>query len=221
MMEDTIDVLCVACRRSLRRIGGNRRRSITLTADFMESHQYLIAYCVEVININQFNGGERICRPCFQRAQRYVPQQQRAHTMDGNNQQPQIIEERHDEPVQEGNNSALAEPSIINQNVRDQAVQVNRMQAVDLPGYLRAPFNSQLCIYAHCNNNNLQRINIALRTTILQEKSFYIPRGSRVCEEHSNSVWQDIETNTRHVLSSFSPTMIKDMMDILKTASLF
>lgn len=95
------------------------------------------------------------------------------------------------------------------------------MQAIEIPGYIRAPFNSQLCLYNNCNNRDLQRINVDLRTMILQEKSFYIPRGSRVCEEHSGIMWHDIETNTRRTSSTFSPAMIKDIMDILKKCKPF
>lgn len=110
----------------------------------------------------------------------------------------------------------------VNENVRDQAVQVNRFHMIPLAGYRRAPYNTHSCIIAGCNNRNLQRINIDIRALVLQEKCFYIPRGSRVCEEHSlNIVWQDIEMHTRIELNEFSGAHIKETMDILRTRKFF
>lgn len=44
---------CIACQRSLNRIGGTRRRSMTLTDEFMKSHPFLIPYCADIINVHQ------------------------------------------------------------------------------------------------------------------------------------------------------------------------
>lgn len=162
-----------------------------------------------------------MCRPCFQRAQRRYQNKEQTgtvthpqqHEYTETSQDDSFLEDSSPEPIS-------VDPLVYDQPehvVQDQAVQVDRVQLVEIPGYKRAPFNSQLCIYANCSNiMNLRRIHVDIRATILQEKSFYIPRGSRVCEEHSNSVWQEIENNTRGVLTNFSVTMIKDMMDMLR-----
>lgn len=162
----------------------------------------------------QFHDENRICRPCFQRAERYDH-----HRPDAAEVAPDFAVA----PVPEDEvNLVLDHSPEVNENVRDQAVQVNRFHMIPLAGYRRAPYNTHSCIIAGCNNRNLQRINIDIRALVLQEKCFYIPRGSRVCEEHSlNIVWQDIEMHTRRVLNEFSGAHIKEMMDILRTRKIF
>ncbi|XP_045781800.1 uncharacterized protein LOC123878570 [Maniola jurtina] len=213
--------ICVGCRRSLNRIGGARRRSMILTAELMQNHPFLMLYCLEVINVHQFDGEDRICRPCFLRAQRYaantqstedVPDQSGENT---SGQPAQLIQDVPMEVVIE-ENPVLGQPNVV-----DQEVQVNRPQLIEIPGYKRAPFNSQLCVFADCINTDLQRIHIDVRATVLQEKCFYLPRGTRVCQQHSELLWQSIDTSTRSVFNTFSAVQVKDMMDILRTRKVF
>lgn len=163
----------------------------------------------------QFSEQDKICRPCLQRAQRYASAQVNADNpaADPSDQSMQ------EDPAEE---HSVPEQPIPNVNVQDREVQVNMLRMIPLPGYTRAPFNTHLCIIAACNNRHLKRIHIDIRATVLQEKCFYIPRGTRVCEEHMlDSVWQNIESSTRRILSEFAPSHLKDMMDMLRTRKVF
>lgn len=135
---------------------------------YNDSHFYLpmVKSYLDILIFLQFNGDERICRPCFQRAQRRfqnneeVSRQQPTHS-----DQHQPTEESRDETIQDDSTNehhSIQQPGLL---VQDQAVQVDRVQMVEIPGYTRAPFNCQLCIYANCNNRNLQRIHDDLRAT--------------------------------------------------------
>ncbi|XP_052743939.1 uncharacterized protein LOC128199252 [Bicyclus anynana] len=189
----------------------------------MQSHPFLMSYCLEVINIYQFDGNSQICRLCFQRAQRYGIRHQSTVDVPDQTGEPNTSAVQ-DMPMQiiVEENSIPDQPNLqVNDNMRDQEVQVNRPQMIEIPGYRRAPFNTQLCLLADCTNRNLRRIPIDIRATVLQEKCFYIPRGTRVCEEHSDFLWQNVENNTRRVYNTFSPTNVKDMMDSLRKHKVF
>lgn len=45
---DANSAFCICCRRSLSRIGGTRRRSYNLTDEFLQNHQYLLPYLMEI-----------------------------------------------------------------------------------------------------------------------------------------------------------------------------
>lgn len=51
---DAIDsAFCICCRRSVSRVGGGRRRSYSLNAEFVENHPQLMQYFFEIANIRQ------------------------------------------------------------------------------------------------------------------------------------------------------------------------
>ncbi|KAH9638606.1 hypothetical protein HF086_003851 [Spodoptera exigua] len=168
-------------------------------------------YLVEIANVLQFSEEDKICRPCLQRAQRYASGQVNSdNPTAGPSDQP-----TQEDPAEEPAEDPAEEHTVPD---RDREVQVDMMRMIPLPGYTRAPFNSHVCIIAACNNRDLKRIHFDIRATVLQEKCFYIPRDTRVSEEHMlDTVWQNIESSTRRILNEFTPSHLKDMMDMLRT----
>lgn len=52
-MDVINSAFCICCRRSLNRVGGTRRRSYNLTAEFVQNNPSLMTYLVEIANVVQ------------------------------------------------------------------------------------------------------------------------------------------------------------------------
>ncbi|RVE51722.1 hypothetical protein evm_003694 [Chilo suppressalis] len=153
-MSDINSEFCICCRRSLNRIGGSRRRSYYLTAEFMQTHPQLMAYFVEIANIRQFRDEDKVCRPCLQRAQRYnfqgnaeIHADARAEVtaeqdVEGDaDQSADVVSDQPAEVAADETAQAVISAAAV-QNHQDQGVQVNLMRT-KLNGYKRAPFNTR------------------------------------------------------------------------------
>ncbi|RVE42015.1 hypothetical protein evm_013332 [Chilo suppressalis] len=62
---------CISCRLSLGRTNNRLRRSYVLTPDYRERHAFILDYLADIRHVREIEDGNRICRPCFQRALRY------------------------------------------------------------------------------------------------------------------------------------------------------
>ncbi|RVE49667.1 hypothetical protein evm_005642 [Chilo suppressalis] len=166
--------------------------------------------------VREIEDGNRICRPCFQRALRYSQRRLRQEV-------PAVAGA---EPAVEVEPAVVAEPAVGAEPALDENVEhglpAQNVLRFPVPGFTRAPFNTRLCIFQNCNGLQLTRINNILRSTILRDKSFYIPFGARVCEEHRfDPAWNDIPAIVRHVYALFSPRQVSDILRLLQTRKIF
>ncbi|CAG4936703.1 unnamed protein product [Colias eurytheme] len=67
---------CISCQQSLNRSNNRIRRSTVLTLQYIQQYPFIMDYLVEVRNITEIGNEDRICRPCFQQADRYFRRRQ-------------------------------------------------------------------------------------------------------------------------------------------------
>lgn len=157
---------------------------------------------------------DRICRPCFQRGT-YWNRRRNAQQESSDSDTAEILQVDNDqEIVSQDDQEFVVEPNIDNHDD-----QLNSQSGtIEIPGYLRLSNNSTLCIINNCTNQNLHRINVAVRRDLLIKNNLYIPRGARICDMHLESdIWEQLRDIARHTFSTFNSTQTKDMLTLQKT----
>ncbi|KOB74891.1 Vacuolar protein sorting-associated protein 13C [Operophtera brumata] len=209
-----------AAPASMNRTNNRIRRSTILSAEYVEEHPFIMDYLVEVRNIRQI---------LLLLNQTLLPLNQ---TLLPLNQTLLLL-----------NQTLLPlNPDQIEAVERAQPAQ--NFSRFPIQGFSRAPFNTRVCICKHCDGGNLIRIDKTLRATILQEKNFYIPLGSRnrqnfeseektredfyiplgsrACEQHRfDPAWTDISLVVRHVYNFFTSRQVGEMLRLLQKKKSF
>lgn len=184
---------------------------------------------------------DRICRPCLQRADRFVATQIRAQEVEEaalasqraatdyvlESSSSQSSELRSDPlrntPQEHVEDFPLEEDNIVPEQVEEMPQRFVNVPLISVPGFSRLPFSSTNCIIADCNHRqNLHRINLVLRTNILSKQNIYIPHGVRVCAEHSRdgALWLDLAVHGRPTIDTFNSQQIADMLKLLQKKNL-
>lgn len=97
----------------------------------------------------------------------------------------------------------VAEPS-----ARDSSVQSSR--------YRRVPCTSSRCLIFGCQNTTRRRLPSSLRANVLCKYNIYIPKDSRVCQEHLISFdWEQLQ-EAPNLCTDFSGAYLDDIIDVLK-----
>lgn len=78
-----------------------------------------------------------------------------------------------------------------------------------LPNYKRAPNTASHCVFTGCDNLNLHTLSDSLRSTILSNYKYYIPKLARVCRSHLYGNTWDTLYDSESSLNSFTAEQIE------------
>lgn len=164
----------------------------------------------------QITSSDRICRPCFQRADRFYTREQQnlariadavssVHEPPFSGESPErpIIDPLRNAspPMSQRMPNEIRAPDEFVMQVSDEDLEEEEAPQVDIedaanplssiisvPGFSRASYTSSYCVVAQCNaHDGLHRINVAIRSDVLRKHNIYIPAAVRVCHEHLHS----------------------------------
>ncbi|XP_053610024.1 uncharacterized protein LOC128674998 [Plodia interpunctella] len=223
---------CYFCGISTIHYGPRRRsrapvRSYQLNDDFLLEHPSVMEYAGHMIEEPQITAEKKICRPCLQRADRFVIRQRRER-----------MQEERNEAAQQAATDVVVEPSsssssrgIINDpldvigvpeevivpEVQDAHTQTST-PVFPVHDFKRVPYNSIFCIASGCNNqNDLHRIPLAFRIDCLYKQNIYISFGNRACSEHlMSTIWNNLEENSRSTKETFNSRQMSAMLKLLQ-----
>ncbi|CAH0731102.1 unnamed protein product, partial [Brenthis ino] len=238
--------VCFFCGVSTLR-GPRRRRqrpiqSYLLTKYYIADHPNIIEYANHIFNDRLIIATDRICRPCLQRADRYVLRARKAQEEQETAvalQQPAIIDVlppsnldllKIHQPSETQSDPLIFNTQIDVQNVPmkyevfpEDIPQAQEMPPpatvplVPVPGFKCIPFCASKCIIPGCRHKTLHRINLMVRKHILLQQNIYVPHGVRVCDEHleAGAWWKNLTAHC-HPTDTFSSAQVADMSKILQ-----
>ncbi|KOB51990.1 Vacuolar protein sorting-associated protein 13C [Operophtera brumata] len=220
-------------RRLRQRIRRRPVESYLLTEDYIAANPSIIEYARSLFEVCQITAEDRICRPCLQRANRFVILHRRTQEQEESAQQVELA------PSSGSSSVGLLSPDPLREAVLDipeevpqdneevpqeQAMpQLLNVPLIPVPGFKRIAFSSTCCIVADCDHRQtLHRIHLMIRVKILSQHGIYIPRGTRVCGEHLRvePVWGNMVTHCRPTHDTFNSAQIADMMKMLQKMNL-
>ncbi|XP_023954035.2 uncharacterized protein LOC112057726 isoform X2 [Bicyclus anynana] len=190
--------VCLLCGCSLL----HKQRDKILRDNATELQENMVKVIQLEIQPRQLTPLDRVCHPCWLRTKRKALR-------------TKSVVEVNNEPEED-----MSMDNKSHENLKDPEVPKQNVYNVVLPNYRRAKINTHRCVFANCTSKGkLRSVYDNVRALVLNRHKYYLPKLSRVCDEHLAAHDWDILYDSPNSMDTFSVEQIEHVFSLVNAYS--